>query len=415
MERIYGLIGRKLGHSYSVSIHNMLGNNNYRLFELEPSALDDFLSDPCVFGLNVTIPYKVEVMKYCDFISPDAAEIGCVNTIVRQSDGKLAGFNTDKYGFEYMLRKAGIDLSGKKVLILGSGGTSLTAYAAAKALDAAEIINISRSGENNYSSLDRHSDAEIIINTTPVGMYPDTLKSLIDLDMFPKCSGIADVVYNPHRTAFIMDAEKRGIPYTDGLIMLTAQAKYAEELFFSTSIADSEIDRVYAHLRQSTQNIILTGMPGCGKTSIGSALAEISGRKCIDIDAAVEENTGKTIPEIFSLYGEEKFRALEHEEICRIGKESGLIIMTGGGVVINPDNYPPLHQNGKIYYIKRDITMLDTKNRPLSVGGISALEKLYEQRLPLYMDFADVEIDNNASIDEAANRIWSDFCENSCN
>ena len=272
-ERIYGLLGRKLGHSWSVPIHAALGNGAYRLLELEPDGLAPFLHRKDIGGLNVTIPYKRDVMPLCDEIDPAAEAIGSVNTIVRCADGKLVGYNTDIDGFLYMACRAGISLSGKKVVILGSGGASLTAQTAARQGGAAEVVVVSRFGPDNYDNLSRHADAEILVNATPVGMYPGNGQSPVDLSVFPVCQGVLDVIYNPRRTALLLQAEARSIPCSDGLPMLVAQAVAAEERFFNRSIPAGENERILVQLRREMTNLILIGMPGSGKTTVGEALS----------------------------------------------------------------------------------------------------------------------------------------------
>lgn len=410
-ERIYGLLGRKLGHSWSAPIHKALGCTGYRHFELEPEELEAFVKQSNVGGLNVTIPYKLDVIPFCDVIDDAALAIGSVNTIARRADGKLYAWNTDAPGFCWMAAWVGIDFAGKKAIILGSGGASKTAQAMARHLGAREVIVVSRSGENNYDNLSRHADADIIVNTTPVGMYPNTGVSPVDLAMFPNCCGVLDVVYNPRRTAILLQAEALGIPCSDGLPMLVAQAKVAEEHFFEKVIPDSENERILAMLRQETANIVLIGMPGSGKTTVGQVLAELTGREAIDIDQRIVERAGCSIPEIFASEGEEVFRTLEREETARAGMLSGKILLTGGGVVMDMRNYASLHQNGRIYHLLRDLTLLPTDGRPLSQA--TDLSAMWEKRAPMYQRFRDVLIENTGTIEEAAQSIWRDFCENS--
>ena len=410
-EQVFGLLGRKLGHSWSVPIHTALGCQGYRLIELEPEALPAFLRETDIGGCNVTIPYKRDVMPYCDVIDDAAQAIGSVNTLVRRKDGRLYACNTDAAGFCYMLRRAGIDVAGGKVVILGSGGASLTAQAMCRHLGAREVVVISRSGENNYENLSRHADADIVVNTTPVGMFPGNGAAPVDLTAFPACRGVADVVYNPRRTALLLQAEALGIPCTDGLPMLVAQAKAAEEHFFETSIPDSENERILAQLRQETANIVLIGMPGCGKTTVGEALARLTGREAIDIDQRIVQTAGRSIPDIFTRDGEAAFRELERRETAEAGKLSGKIILTGGGVVKDPRNYAPLHQNGYICHLVRDLSCLSTDGRPLSQGA--DLAAMWAQREPLYARFRDTVIDNNGTVEDAAAAIWRDFCAHS--
>ena len=410
-EKIYGLLGRKLGHSWSVPIHTALGCQGYRLIELEPEELEGFLSQPNIGGLNVTIPYKRDVMPFCDVIDPMAQAIGSVNTLTRRADGKLYAFNTDAAGFCWMAERAGISFAGKKTVVLGSGGASLTAVACAKKLGAREVVVISRSGEHNYGNLSHHADADIVVNTTPVGMYPNNGATAVDLTAFPRCSGVLDVVYNPRRTTLLLQAEELGIPCSDGLPMLVAQAKAAEEHFFDKSIPDSENERILAQLRRECTNIVLIGMPGCGKTTVGQALAKLTGREAVDVDQRIVARAGCSIPEIFARDGEAAFRALEREETAEAGKLSGKIILTGGGVIMDQRNYGPLHQNGRIYHLIRDLDILPTDGRPVSQS--TDLHALWERRAPFYARFRDAAIENSGTVEETAAAIWRDFCENS--
>ncbi len=398
-----GLLGEKLGHSYSPQIHSMLADYEYKLFEKSPEELEDFLKSGEFDGLNVTIPYKKSVMPYCAELSPTAAQIGSVNTIVRRSGGSLYGDNTDAFGFENLIVHNGIEVKGKKALVLGTGGASVTAQAVLKNLGASEVVVISRKGEDNYENIAKHADAEIIANTTPVGMYPNNGKAAVDLAQFPKLSGVLDVVYNPARTALLLQAEKLCIPCAGGLYMLVSQAKRSCELFTGKSIPDSEIDRIERVLSHQMQNIVIIGMPGSGKTAVSTMLAERLGRKIFDTDTIVSEKAGMTIPEIFSAQGEAGFRKLETEATAEVGKLSGNIISTGGGVVTVADNYELLHQNGVIVWIERDTNKLARDGRPISLS--SDLNELYAARLPLYERFADIKADNNGDINDTVNAI----------
>jgi len=398
-----GLLGEKLGHSYSPQIHSMLADYEYKLFEKSPEELEDFLKSGEFDGLNVTIPYKKSVMPYCAELSPTAAQIGSVNTIVRRSDGSLYGDNTDAFGFENLIVHNGIEVKSKKALVLGTGGASVTAQAVLKNLGASEVVVISRKGEDNYENIAKHADAEIIANTTPVGMYPNNGKAAVDLTQFPKLSGVLDVVYNPARTALLLQAEKLCIPCAGGLYMLVSQAKRSCELFTGKSIPDSEIDRIERVLSHQMQNIVIIGMPGSGKTAVSTMLAERLGRKIFDTDTIVSEKAGVTIPEIFAAQGEAGFRKLETEATAEVGKLSGNIISTGGGVVTVADNYELLHQNGVIVWIERDTNKLARDGRPISLS--SDLNELYAARLPLYERFADIKADNNGDINDTVNAI----------
>ena len=382
----------------------MLADYEYKLFEKSPEELEDFLKSGEFDGLNVTIPYKKSVMPYCAELSPTAAQIGSVNTIVRRSDGSLYGDNTDAFGFENLIVHNGIEVKGKKALVLGTGGASVTAQAVLTNLGASEVVVISRKGEdNNYENIAKHADAEIIANTTPVGMYPNNGKAAVDLAQFPKLSGVLDVVYNPARTALLLQAEKLCIPCAGGLYMLVSQAKRSCELFTGKSIPDSEIDRIERVLSHQMQNIVIIGMPGSGKTAVSTMLAERLGRKIFDTDTIVSEKAGMTIPEIFAAQGEAGFRKLETEATAEVGKLSGNIISTGGGVVTVADNYELLHQNGVIVWIERDTNKLARDGRPISLS--SDLNELYAARLPLYERFADIKADNNGDINETVNAI----------
>lgn len=410
-EKIYGLIGRRLGHSYSVPIHRELGNGAYRLIELEPAELAPFLGRGDLGGVNVTIPYKRAAARLCRTLSPEARETGSVNTIIRTAAGALAGFNTDVFGLEYAVRRAGISFKGKKVAILGSGGASLAAQYAARRGGAGEVAVISRSGEDSYDNLSRHHDAAVLINATPVGMYPETGAAAVDLAPFRECGGLLELIYNPRRTALLMQAELLGIPCTGGLPMLAAQAAAAAGLFFDLEIGDSEIERIIRKLYRDMTNIVLTGMPGCGKNTVGQALAELTGRKIMDLDAEIVKSDGRSIPAIFAASGEAEFRRLEREAAAEAGRESGRIIITGGGVVTDERNYPSLHQNGRIYHLLRDAALLPREGRPLSERA--DLEAMQRERLPLYERFRDAAVENSGAPEETAAAIWRDFHANS--
>lgn len=407
---LFGLVGRKLGHSYSVPIHKALGNSAYRLIELEPDELPSFFERDDIRGLNITLPYKREAVKFCGELSPEARYICSVNTVVRDDGRLLKGFNTDLYGFRYMAEITGIRFAGKKVIIFGSGGASLMVRFAAESEGASEVVTISRTGKNNYDNLSCNYDAEIIVNATPVGMYPNTGIAVADLSFFKKCTGVLDLIYNPRRTALLIQAESLSIPCSDGLPMLVAQAKAAEEIFFEREISDTEIERVLEELRHNMSNIVLIGMPGSGKNTVGAALSEITGREMIDTDLEIEKRSGMSVSEIFSRYGEAEFRLRENEEILRAGSESGKIIITGGGAVKDINNYAPLHQNGRIYHLTRETSLLSREGRPLSENA--DLEAMHKHRLPMYKRFRDSEICNADTPEEAAQYIWQDFCKN---
>ncbi len=404
----YGLIGRKLGHSDSPAIHAAFGNPDYQCFPLEPQALEAFLEQPHLRGLNVTIPYKITVMPFCKRLDPLAKAIGSVNTMVREADGSWTGYNTDAYGFRYLIQHAGLSLAGEKVLILGNGGASQTVQAIAKLDGAASVTVASRGSEHNYDHMERYADCTLIINATPVGMYPHAGDSLVDLQMFPHCHGVVDLIYNPCRTALLLQAEQLGIPFGGGLPMLVAQAKQAEELFFHTAIAETEIARVGNMLQQQSESIVLIGMPGCGKSTIGKVLAAQSGKQAIDLDREIERKAGKSIPEIFAAEGEAYFRQLEHEAVMEWTQKRGIILMTGGGVVLDHANHAPLRSNGNIYWIRRPLSMLPTNGRPLSQQN--RLAELEQVRNPLYESLSQTQIDNIGTPQQAAAEIWRDYC-----
>lgn len=397
-----GLLGRKLGHSYSPQIHAHLGSYRYALFEKEPEELEAFLKKGDFTGLNVTIPYKKDVIPYLDELSPAAERLGAVNTIVRRPDGRLVGHNTDYFGFRWLVKKSGLAVAGKKVLVLGSGGASNTAVAVLWELGA-DVVVISRSGENNYENLDRHADAAVIVNTTPVGMYPNTGKSPLSLKHFPALEGVLDVVYNPARTQILLDASARGLITENGLWMLVAQAKESAEWFTGRKIEDEVIARIHRALRRQMENIILIGMPGCGKTTVGQQLAQALGRRFVDADEALEAKAGRKITQIIPAEGEPAFRTLETETLAELGKQSGLVIATGGGCVTQQRNFDLLHQNGAVFWLTRDLRKLPTDGRPLSQTG--RLGEMFAQRQPLYRRFADWEISNDGPVEETLKAI----------
>jgi shikimate dehydrogenase len=396
-----GVLGRKLGHSYSPQIHKHLGDYEFHIFEKEPEELVDFLQNGDFSGTNVTIPYKKDVIPYLDEISPIAQKLGAVNIIVRR-DGKLIGHNSDHFGFQSMVEKSGLSPAGKKCLVLGSGGASATVQSVLKDFGA-QVVVISRSGENNYDNLHLHADAAIIVNTTPLGMYPHTGEAPLDVSRFPKLEGILDIVYNPARTQIMLDAENLGIPTMNGLWMLVAQAKEAAEWFTNSVISDEKISEIYEILRRQMENIVLIGMPGCGKSTVGKQLAEITGKEFVDADEKIAQLSGKSIPEIFAQDGEEVFRSFETKALEELGKRSGLVIATGGGCVTKARNYPLLHQNGTIIWLKRDLDQLPTDGRPLSQAN--DLTMMYETRKPMYEAFADYAIDNNDSVTDTVHAI----------
>lgn len=398
-----GLIGAKLGHSFSPRIHAALADYPYELFELEENEVGSFLQKGDFDALNVTIPYKKTVMPFLQEISPEARRIGAVNTILRRHDGSLVGHNTDYAGFSDLVHDCGVPLQGKKVLILGSGGASRTAVTVATDMGARAVVVISRSGEDNYENLDRHADAEILINATPVGMYPKNGVAPLSLDRLPQLKAVLDMIYNPARTALLLQAEERGIPHRNGLLMLVSQARRAAELFLHTVIGDNEVASITKAIARDTENIILIGMPGCGKSTLGKEIAARLGREFADCDAEIVKAAGCPIPQIFAERGEEAFRAIETELLRELSKKSALVIATGGGVVTRERNYPLMHQNGRILFLDIAPDALPTDGRPLSQKKSPAV--LYAERLPLYRKMADEIIPVSRDIAENTQKI----------
>ena len=398
----FALLGEKLGHSFSPQIHRALAGCDYQLLPTPPEAVADLFRRRDFRGLNVTIPYKQTVMPLCDEIDPRAAAIGAVNTVVNRG-GRLTGYNTDIDGLIYLARRTGVDMAGKKVVILGSGGTGRTARAAAGELGAAEIVTVSRGGEDNYETLSRHADAQVLLNTTPVGMYPNCGVSPVSLDAFPHLEGVLDVVYNPLRTALLLEARERGLPCSCGLPMLVAQAWRAEELFTGSAIPAETVEAVLAGLTAQLENVVLIGMPGCGKSTVGRALARRQGKAFLDLDRLIEERAGKSIPAIFAQEGEEAFRTLESWAVREAGARTGCVISTGGGVVTRAENCAPLRQNGVIIHLTRPLDRLPTAGRPVSQS--TDLQTLWERRRGLYAPFADRTVDNGGPLEETLDTI----------
>lgn len=397
-----GLLGGKLGHSFSPQIHGALADYRYTLWEKSPEELDDFLKNGDFTGLNVTIPYKKDVMPYCAELSEQAKKVGAVNTIVRRRDGTLLGHNTDYFGFAYLLKQSGIAVAGKKCLVLGTGGASVTVQAVLRE-QGAKVVVLSRSGPENYDHLERHADAALIVNATPVGMYPNTGVSPIKLIFFPNLEGVLDLIYNPARTQFLLDAEKLGVPGWNGLSMLVAQAKESAEWFTEKTIPDERIEEIYTRLRRETENLVIIGMPGSGKTTVGRLLAQATGKIFVDVDEEIIRTARMSISEIFFASGEAGFREIETSVLCKLGKGSGQVIATGGGCVTRPENYPLLHQNGRILRLRRDIGKLPKDGRPLSLTN--DLSEMAAEREPLYAAFADLTFDNNDALEHTLETI----------
>lgn len=390
----YGCIGKKLTHSFSKEIHAALADYEYELIELAEEEIKPFFSKKEFEAINVTIPYKETVIPFLDSVSDIAKRIGAVNTVVNKN-GKLYGYNTDYYGMKALIERVGLNLSGKKVLVLGTGGTSKTARVVADDLGAAEILMVSRRKTENFitysESVELHSDADIIINTTPSGMYPDTESKPIDIAYFPKLEGVIDAVYNPLRTNLVSDAKAKSIKAEGGLYMLVMQAVKAAERFLDTEIDSATAERVFADVLASKENIVLTGMPGSGKSTVGK-LIKPDGFEFFDTDTEIEKRSGCTIKELISDKGEKYFRDLETEVISDISSKSGRIISTGGGAVLREENVRYLKQNGRLYFLNANLSRLHaTDDRPLS-DTEDKLAKLYNERINIYLSTADVTV-----------------------
>lgn len=393
----FGLIGKTLKHSYSKIIHEKFGGYEYGLYEVAPSNLEDFVCGGNLKGFNVTIPYKKDVIPFLDQIDKSAKLIGAVNTVIKRG-GKLFGYNTDFKGMLYMLSKAGVCVKGKKVMILGTGGTGNTARAVCEYLGAREIVIVSRSGKINYDNYKEHCDSEVVINTTPVGMYPDNYSSPISLGCFNNLLGVADVIYNPCLTNLLYQAKERGVNYVNGLTMLVAQAKYAMELFLDKTVSDQIIDKTVKKIEEETKNVVLIGMPGCGKSVIGEKVASLLGRQFIDTDQEIVKREKRSIYDIFEKDGEEYFRKVETEVLKSVCMGSGKVIATGGGVVKRKENQFALSCNGVVIYIYRPIDALALNDRPLS-KDLTAVNKLYSERKQAYLSFSHFKVDNDKDID----------------
>lgn len=407
----FGLLGRTLGHSFSPRIHSALGNTNYELFEREPSQLQEFFADPELQGINITIPYKVNALEACDVVDPRAERIGCVNTMVRK-DGKWHGYNTDYDGFVFTLQHAGIDVSGKECIILGDGASSATVHVALEDLGAKNIVHLSRKAAPFYGDAPNYYEtAQIIINCTPIGMYPHNPANLIDITQFSKIEGVVDLIYNPRRTILLLQAEMMEIPHCDGLPFLVAQGVEAANHFQGESFGTKEIEQILRDMRREKENIILIGMPGVGKTTVGKALGEEMGRTCVDVDHELEKEIGD-ISTYITEQGEPAFREKEAEMIAKFGTQTGLIISTGGGCVTVPKNFAHLRQNGRIYQLTQPVENLSTSGRVLSSGGIERLRELEATRTPMYESFAQCIVEHNRNAPETVATILEDFDAN---
>lgn len=402
-----GLLGEKLGHSFSPQIHALLADYSYELFEVDKEKLDDFMTNREFDAINVTIPYKKAVMPYLEYISDDAKKIGSVNTIVKR-DNKLYGYNTDYYGFMQTVRALDVDLSGKKALILGTGGASLTVRAVLEDCGAETIINISRTGENNYENLHLHYNADIIVNATPVGMYPNCDAAPLDLSHFKNCKAVLDLIYNPLKTQLLCDAQSCGMKYSNGLKMLCFQAKKASEIFCDSRFDDALGYKIEDNIANQMCNIALIGMPASGKSTVGELLSKRLNRRLVDTDLLIEQQEGTKIPQIFETHGEEYFRECETKALKSAAYQSGVIISTGGGIVTKRRNLDILRKNCKIVYIKRDLEKLISDGRPLSQKH--GVQTLFEQRKAKYEAFADHIIDNNGDVNTTVDEIIKQCC-----
>lgn len=408
----YGCIGEHLKHSFSKEIHAEFADYDYEIREIEPDNLEEFIKTADFRGINVTIPYKEAVIPYLDEISPEALKIGSVNTVVNKG-GKLCGYNTDFFGMKCLVEKAEIDIKAKKTAILGTGGTSKTAYALAESMGAKEIIFVSRRKTENavtYEELyEKHKDIEIIINTTPVGMFPSPDFSPVDLNLLPQVQGVVDAVYNPLNTKLYKTAVAKGIKASTGLYMLVAQAVRASEIFLDKKYPENLIEETYKKMRKSKENIVLAGMPASGKTTVGRAVAQKLGREFLDCDKLIEEKIGLKISEFFKENGEKAFRDIESEIIDEISNKNSLVISTGGGAVLKEENVNALKRNGIIFFLNRSLNLLvPTSDRPLS-SNIKDMEQRYKERYPIYLKTSDIEISADQSIDAVAEIIVKEY------
>lgn len=409
----YGLIGEKLGHSFSKIIHNMIADYDYELCEIAPDDFDEFMIKRDFNAINVTIPYKKRVIDYLHYISDEAREIGAVNVVVNKN-GLLYGYNSDLGGLLALIKRVGVDLFGKKVLIAGTGGTSNTAMTAAKLLSASEIVKLSRTAGPDVCTYEDayklHEDARFIINTTPSGMYPELMdKKALDINKFPQLEGLADAVYNPIRTQLVMDALDKGLRAEGGLYMLVMQAVLASEIFIDTSYDSTVSDEVFNTVFHSKENIVLIGMPGSGKTTVGNILSKKRNRTLIDTDAEIVKKMQMAIPDIFEKYGERGFRDIEAEVVKEVSKLNGVIIATGGGAILRPENVRNLKLNGKLYFLDRPLKdLIPTDDRPLS-SSYETLKKRYEERYDKYMAAADMRVFDCTTPKETAIFVEGDF------
>ena len=401
----YGLLGEKLGHSHSPVIYRELGIDDYQLFELPPEGVEPFLRGGGLAGLNVTIPYKKRVLPFCDTLTETARRLGNVNLLLFDDEGKIHGDNTDYGGFLYLLRRAGIDPAGKKVLVLGSGGAARTVTLACLDSGAGEVVQVSRSGPDNYGNIHRHADARVLVNATPVGMHPLADEAPLGLEGFTALEAVVDLIYNPLRTGLLQEARRRGIPCSCGLPMLVEQGRLAAETFLGGDIPPEKSEEIHAALLRAVENIVLVGMPGSGKTSVAERVALETGRKRLDTDEMVRELTGRDPADLIERDGEGAFRRIEEEVVRKVSGESGTVIATGGGAVLSGANRAALRRNGRVYWLDRPLADLPREGRPLSKD----LGRLYEERRPLYGETADARIDASRGVLPAARAVLEEF------
>lgn len=405
----YGLIGEKLGHSYSREIHENIADYKYELVELSRAQLPAFLQAKDFRAINVTIPYKQDVIPYLDYIDESAKRIGAVNTIVNR-DGRLFGYNTDFSGMRAQLAHMGVSLQGENVLILGAGGTAKTAHAVAESLHAASIVTLPRCAQGYNEAAKNYPDTTFILNATPVGMFPKCEDVPVDISVFPNLKGIFDAIYNPLRTNLVLSGRARGLPSEGGLYMLSAQAVFASGLFRGTEISRETTDSAYEAVKRDKMNIVLIGMPSAGKSTVGKILSELTGKPFVDTDERIVQQAGMSIPEIFAAQGEQAFREIEAQAIASISDRSGLVIATGGGAVLRAENVRRLQRNGMLVFLDRaPQELISTPDRPLSKDK-DAVMQLYNARYALYKAAADVLVESLDTPEKTANSVLRSLC-----
>jgi shikimate dehydrogenase len=401
-----GLIGKNLSHSFSAPIHNALADYSFTLHELAPEQVEYFVKNTELDAYCITIPYKKDVMPYLDVISPEAQSIGAVNVVVRKSDNKLYGYNTDYFGFDYMVKSSGVSLKGKKAVVFGRGGAAATIFAYLRDMGVRQTVSFG-SKDNTPENLAPHLDAEIIVNASPVGMYPHNNASPCSLSSFSKCEAVFDLIYNPARTSLMIEAEKLGITAVGGISMLVAQAAKAFEHFTGDDYESGIIESIISDITAKSENLILIGMPGCGKSSVGKIVAELLGRDFLDSDEEFKKMHGISPADAIRSLGEEQFRLMETEVLDSLGKLSKKVIATGGGAVTKDRNYPLLHQNGVIVFLERALDKLATNGRPLSQDR--DISKLYADRIDSYVRFSDIRVSSTEIKEKTADRIATEY------